>query len=138
MITPRLNNVIQILRRKEKGLDLYREVYRIAWEIFRASTGRSEKFNFTPTKKELSFQEFIYQWGCWFGTRHIPFEYWSDICEEGLELTLKFIESDLEDYKELEGYEELREKYIKRIVNELPKSGKFTAEDMRAWDDMGH
>ena len=66
-----------------------------------------------------------------------PFEDWSDICEEGLALTLKFIESDLEDYEELEGAKELVRKHFDRI-DELEKSGKFTTAQVFAWNDMGY
>ena len=142
MITPRLKKIIEIIKQNKPLQRKNREISRIAEEIFNANgyalTGRAEEAKFIPTRKEVSVKDFIRDWGHWLDTRYIPFEYWSDICEEGLVLTLKFIESNLEDYKELEGYKELREKYTKRIVDELPKSGKFTAEDMRAWDDMGY
>ena len=88
-------------------------------------------------KKEASLYRFENQWGDWFGTRQIPFEDWSDICEEGLALTLEFIESDLEDHKEMEGYKRFYRKVGKRRVA-LYDCGRYTSEEMFAWNDMGY
>ena len=140
-MTSRLKEVIRIIKEEGRGLEQYRNVSYIAWEIFIARGNRknvSEEFKFTPTPKELSFQEFIYDWGKWFSSRKIPFEEWSDICDEGMALTLEFIESDLEDYKDLEEYESFNKKRFHRKEVELYESDKYTEEQKRAWWDMGY
>ena len=136
MTTARLQKIVEIIRRGDGVEKRYKEVLSIVSEI-RRSQIEGSSFNFTPTKKEISVQTFREDWGWWFGTRRIPFDDWSDICEEGLELTLKFIESDLEDYEELEGAKELVRKHFDRI-DELEKSGKFTTAQVFAWNDMGY
>ena len=143
-MTERLKNAACIIREQNDDLEkTSSEIKRIAWKIFSmrrriAFKWERERPDFIPTKKEISFQEFVYKWGDWFGTRLIHWEDWSDICEEGLALTLKFIESDLEDATEMEGYKDFMDKVDRRIYDELPKSDKYTELQKRCWDDMGH
>ena len=142
-MTERLKNAACIIREQNDDLEkTSSEIKRIAWKIFSmrrriAFKWENERPDFIPTKKEISFQEFVYTWEDWFGTRLIHWEDWSDICEEGLALTLKFIESDLEDATEMEGYKNIIKKKSRRKT-ELQKSDKYTELQKRCWDDMGH
>ena len=140
MLTPRLSEIAQIIK-KGKNYQHYVNVSRIAGHIGWAYKGNTDLEgglrNFDPTKKEKSTHDFVHKWGWWFGTRLIHFEDWQDICEEGLALTLKFIESDLEDATEMEGYKDIIKK-ISRRKTELQKSDKYTELQKRCWDDMGH
>ena len=142
-MTPRLKKIAQILRDKKKGPEEKgEEISCVATEIFNANcyilTKKHEEAPFIPTRKEVSTKDFIRKWMGWFETRLIHFEDWQDICEEGLALTLKFIESDLEDATEMEGYKDFMDKVDRRIYDELPKSDKYTEFQKRCWDDMGH
>ncbi len=140
-MTPRLKQIVKIIRdEKISSREKRRELAGVAMYIFHAEScppgQRSEEANFTPTKKEISVKDFIRGWGDWFASREIRWEDWSDICQEGLELTLKFIESDAEDYKELEECQKLIKKHFDRI-DEIYKSDKYSEDTKIGWDDMG-
>ena len=128
-MTPRLKKIADIIK-QDKGVEQrYREVRKVTGEIHTIKSCES---------RELTTREFIRTWAWWFGTRLIHFEDWQDICEEGLALTLKFIESDLEEATEMEGYKDFMDKVDRRIFDELPKSDKYTELQKRCWHDMGY
>ena len=108
----------------------YQRVSRILHEIF-ANSGTDNDFyegerSFTPTRKEELIQELGYKWR-FFGSKKIEWKEWSDIAKEGLILIKEFIDSDLDDYKDLSEYEE----FVKRVhqrVRELIDAGKYDNE----------
>ena len=127
-MTPRLELMATIIKSEEEVEKCLMKIGKITAEIHR------ENFK---ANKELTVKKFMSQWGEWFASRQIRFEDWSDICKEGLELTLKFIESDLEDFKDLEGAKELIDKQYKRM-GELGRSGEYTLEEISMWHEMGY
>ena len=56
----------------------------------------------------------MYSWKI-FGSKLIPFELWSDICEEGLELIKKLLENPSIPYTELPGFNEFEIKKREKI-----------------------
>ncbi len=127
--------MVEIIQNKKINLqERHKNVRRICGEI---SLAKDKEGQLAATQKEISVRSFIRDWAWWFGTREIRWEDWSDICQEGLDLTLKFIESDAEDYKELEECQKLMEKKVER-KGELFKSDKYTEDEKDAWFEMGY
>ncbi len=136
-MTFRLDKIANIIKQEWDTEKRYREMRKVLVDIYKADFFGDEEKKFIPTTKEVSTKNFVYKWSNWFGTRRIYWEDWSDICEEGLNLTLKFIESDFEDFKEITECKELIQKHFDRI-DELQKSSKYTEEQKMAWNDMGY
>jgi len=65
--------------------------------------------------------------GIFFRKKRVLWDEWSDVATEGLYLLKNFIESDLQDYKELPGYSNFMLKVAQR-VNDLINSGKYDDE----------
>jgi hypothetical protein len=75
-----------------------------------------------PNQEDLNIFLFINSWSC-FPQRDIPYEYWSDINEEGLALLKKLLEDPSVPYEELEGFKEFNEKVYARVKDLKFKHG---------------
>jgi len=128
-MTIRLEEIIKIIKSGVTN-EHDTKISRLLTDIF-ANRGSEDDFyegerTFVPTQKEELAQSFTYEWRI-FGRKNIPWHEWSDIAEEGLNLLKDFIESDLQDYKELPGYSNFMLKVGQRI-NKLINSDKYDDE----------
>jgi hypothetical protein len=99
--------ISQILKNNNLTIqEAHKQIFHIAWEIFADWKNK--------TKDENNFCDFIYHWKI-FGSKQIPFELWSDICEEGLKLLNQLLENPSIPYKELPGFSEFDEKVYERV-----------------------
>lgn len=133
-MTARLKEIIKII---ESGVtdENDAKISQLLTEIF-ANRGSDEEFyegerTFIPTQKEELVQIFAYEWRI-LELKNIPWEEWSDIAEEGFNLLKDFIESDIQDYKELPDYRNFMLKVSQRI-NNLINSDKYE-DEFREWE----
>jgi len=106
----------------------YKHIYRLSWFIFtelQATHFKWESF-FEVSKMHSLIQKYIYEWDIFY-RKKIPWSEWSNIAEEGLQLLKEFIESNIDDYKKLPGYDDFMLKVAQR-VNDLINSGKYDNE----------
>lgn len=80
---------------------------------------------FTPSSLQESFRSFIFSWDR-LNLKKIPFEEWSDIAEEGVNLLKTLINDNKLDYfKEDSRYIDFMKRFIQRH-EDLRKSGKYS------------
>ena len=102
-----INEVESILYKSELTLEeKHRKIFHYAWEVF----VDYKEYPF----EDINFCDFVYSWKI-FGSKLIPFELWSDICEEGLELIKKLLENPSIPYTELPGFNEFEIKKREKI-----------------------
>lgn len=78
---------------------------------------------FTPSELQESFRRYLVSWNR-LNLKKIPFEQWSDLAEEGVNLLKSLInENRLENFKESPRYKDFMKRFIKRH-EDLRLSGK--------------
>ena len=98
----------------------------IAWIIFSQAQSISfgHKYIFKPSDGQEFFQEFIYKWDR-LTLKRIPFNEWSDIAQEGIDLLKILIEENkLEQFENDSRYKDFMKKFGKRH-EDLRLSGKY-------------
>jgi hypothetical protein len=114
------NNIYSILKLEidsnQNLEEVYKKILRIAYKIFCKAV---EHTRLGVTKEysdnEESFQKFIYEWTI-FGTKQIPFHFWADLAEEGLNLLKEMVETKNLDYKNNPKFRPFCRKIADRIV----------------------
>ncbi len=95
----------------------------LAHLIFCHPSDEYEK-TFTPSNFQKDFLKYIYSWNR-LSFKRIPFERWSDLAEEGVELLKILInESKLENFREDTRYKDFMKRFIKRH-EDLRMSGEY-------------
>ena len=117
------NDFLKVINHKydtEKKLVSY---YSLAQFIHCHPSNEHEK-NFIPSNFQQFFILYIYSWDR-LSFKRIPFEKWSDLAEEGVELLKTLInENKLEKYKVDFRYKDFMKKFIKRH-EDLRLSGEY-------------
>lgn len=99
-----MNQFKQILNGNLSNYEKLAELIDISIDVFVSKSS---------SKEERNIAGFIESWKI-FGSKLIPYELWSDICEEGLKLLEKLLEDPTVLYKELPGFKEFDDKATKR------------------------
>lgn len=104
----------------------YDALQKLAWFYFVEVQGTffGDDSHFKVSNFAKSFQKYLYSWQR-LDTKRIPFEKWSDLAEEGIELLKTLInENRLEKFKEDFRYRDFMKRFIKRH-EDLRLSGEY-------------
>ena len=123
------DSIKAILALDDSVQNKYDYLYRLAWITFGELQGPhfGQKQNFKPPEDFCRLQKFLYSWDFLSRKQTIPFEEWSDIAEEGLELVKQYFDKNVKSFEQLPGYEPFVLKFGKRVTD-LVNSGKYDDE----------
>lgn len=119
--------LIDILK-EDFSEDQYDVIHAFSWFVFVELQGRNfgePKAYDIPSQYE-QIQEFIYDWDI-FGSKRIPWNEWSDIAQEGMDVLKEIIKSNFNDYKKLPS----RNRFMKKVnerLSKIIKNGKYDHE----------
>ncbi|HPI41611.1 MAG TPA: hypothetical protein PLJ21_12455 [Pseudobdellovibrionaceae bacterium] len=121
-----LDLLIFSLLKHDAIIDEYEALLKLAWffntELHMIYIGGD--FHFKVSSFAESFKKYLYSWKR-LGTKKVPFEKWSDLAEEGINLLKTLIdEKKLEKFKEDARYRDFMKRFIKRH-EDLRLSGEY-------------
>ena len=97
--------------------------YKLA-HLIRCHPSDEYEKTFTPSKFQECFRLYVYSWGR-LSFKKVPFEKWSDLADEGIELLKTLINANkLEKFKEDTRYRDFMKRFIKRH-EDLRLSGEY-------------
>jgi SepF-like predicted cell division protein (DUF552 family) len=99
-MTDLLKKIKKLLSSDATTLEKYNQVSNYSYDIFRdlvlikVYKIKNKKYE----ELEEYFQKYMYEWNV-LGVKRIPFEHWSDIPQEGLEVLAEMVQSENLDYR---------------------------------------
>ena len=112
--------IIDMINSNNSLDDRYDNICKLAGKVFGQIVDREDDIPCDINDEEELFQEYMYEWDI-LREKDIPFELWSDIAEDGLNLLVEMIEQNNLKYKENPKFRLLARKIAERIV-ELRKN----------------